>query len=133
MRISWTRETPWQVWASLSASECRGKYPQIAIRFRSRKQTFALETRFARGGRKIGEVVEINIAALTIDIKKTKRTAETHPKSIFVGPKKVNDDVLADALFRLGSWVNGNGVDSPGPYRAARDLLLRHSPRLTEI
>ena len=38
--------------------------------------------------------------------------------------------MLADALFRLGAWVNGNGVDAPGPYRAARDLLLRRSPRL---
>ena len=80
----------------------------------------------------VGEVVEIDIAARTIDIKKTKKTAETHPKSIFVRPKNVNDDVLANALFRLGSWVNGNGVDSPGPHRAARDLLLRRSPRLTD-
>ena len=39
---------------------------------------------------------------------------------------------MADALFRLGSWVIGNGVDSSGPHRAARDLLLRRGPRLAD-
>ena len=38
--------------ASLNVSECRGKYRQIAIRSRSRKQTSGLETRFARGARR---------------------------------------------------------------------------------
>ena len=45
------------------------------------------------------------------------------------GPK---DDVLANALFRLGSWVDSNGIDASGPYRTARDLLLRRSPRLID-
>ena len=39
---------------------------------------------------------------------------------------------MADALFRLGTWISSNGVDAPGPYRAARDLLLRRSPRLAD-
>ena len=41
-------------------------------------------------GEKVGEVVEININARTIDIKKTRKGAETHPVSVFVdarGPK----------------------------------------------
>jgi hypothetical protein len=42
----------------------------------------------------------------------------------------LKDDVLADALFRLGSWIASNCVDAPGPYRAAGDLLLRRRPRL---
>ena len=33
-------------------------------------------------------------------------------------------------MFRLGAWVDNHGVDAAGPYRAARDLLLRRSPRL---
>ena len=43
-----------------------------------------------------------------------------------------NAEVLADALYRLGSWVEFNGVNAPGPYRAARDLLLRRPPRLAD-
>jgi predicted RecB family nuclease len=81
-------------------------------------------------GEKIGEVVAIDVVARTIDIKKTKKTAEVHPTAVFVDKTGPNDAVLADALFRLGSWVDVNGVDTAGPYRAARDLLLRLPPRL---
>ena len=80
-------------------------------------------------GERVGEVVEININARTIDIKKTRKGGETHPGSAFVDARGPKDDVLADALFRLGSWIASNGVDAPGPYQAARDLLLRRNPR----
>jgi predicted RecB family nuclease len=80
---------------------------------------------------KIGEVIAIDIGARTIDIKKTRKTAAVHPASVFVDGRGPKYEVLADALFRLGTWVNKNGVDAPGPYRAARDLLLRRPPRLS--
>ena len=78
----------------------------------------------------IGKVIAIDIRARTIDIKKTKKSATLHPISVFVDGRGPNPDVLADALFRLCTWVKENGVDSSGPYRAARDLLLRRSPRV---
>ena len=31
--------------------------------------------------------------------------------------------------MRLGEWVAEHGIDAPGPFRAARDLLLRRPPR----
>ena len=77
-----------------------------------------LETSKAR----CGEVVEIDIAAGNIDIKKTGAMAETHPASVF-SHTVITAGVLAESLFRLGTWVNG--IDVPGKYRAARDLLLR--------
>ena len=83
-----------------------------------------------QGGEKIGEVVAIDVVAHTIDIKKTKKTAQIHPAAVFVDKTGPNDAVLADALFRLGSWVDVNGVNAAGPHRAARDLLLRLPPRL---
>jgi len=83
-------------------------------------------------GEKIGEIVAIDVLARTIDIKKMKKTADIHPASVFVDARGPRSDVLADALFRLGTWVNANGMDSPGPYRAARDLLLRRPPRLLD-
>ena len=79
----------------------------------------------------IGKIVEIDLASRLVDIKKTKKTAEVHPTAIYakkVGPKT---DVLADALYRIGAWVEANGIDAMGPYRAARDLLLRYPPRMT--
>ena len=83
-------------------------------------------------GEKIGEVVAIDVGARSVDIKKTKKTAGVHPSGVFVDKRGPTSDVLADALYRLGSWVEFNGVDSAGPFRAARDLLLRRPPRLAD-
>jgi uncharacterized protein len=80
-------------------------------------------------GERIGEVVAIDIPRRTIDIKKTRKTADIHPTSVFVNGVGPNSEAMADALFRLGEWVSFYGLNVPGPYRAARDLLLRHPPR----
>ena len=84
-----------------------------------------------RKGEKFGAVVAIDPAARTIDIKKTRKTAEIHPDAVYVMEMGPDTDVLADSLCRIGTWIADNGMDAPGPYRAARDLLLRRSPRLT--
>jgi uncharacterized protein len=74
--------------------------------------------------------VAIDLAARTIDIKKTRKTAELHPPAVFAWDSPVNCDVHADALLRLGDGVCDNGIDAEGPLRAVRDLLLRKIPRL---
>jgi predicted RecB family nuclease len=79
---------------------------------------------------KIGEIVQIDLAARLVDIKKTKKTAEVHPAAVYAKKIGPTTDVLSNALYRIGTWVEANGLDSIGPYRAARDLLLRYSPRL---
>jgi predicted RecB family nuclease len=106
------------------------KIPTDRYSFPNQETDLRAEDIVCEKGEKIGEVIAIDIAARTIDIKKTKKTAEIHPTSIFNDDRGPKTDVLADGLFRLGSWVSSNGVDAPGPYRAARDLLLRRSPRL---
>ena len=79
---------------------------------------------------KIGEVVGIDLATRLVDIKKMKKTAEVHPAAVYAKDIGPGTDVLADVLYRIGTWVGTNGMDAPGSYRAARDLLLRRSPRL---
>jgi predicted RecB family nuclease len=79
---------------------------------------------------RVGCVVAIDLGARTIDIKKTRKTAELHPPAVFAWDSPVNCDVHADALRRLGAWVCDNGIDAEGPLRAVRDLLLRKIPRL---
>ena len=37
---------------------------------------------------------------------------------------------MAEALVRIGEYVADHGVRGDGPYQAARDLLLRESPRV---
>ena len=109
-----------------------GKIPTDRYSFEKQETDIREGDTVCETGEKVGEVIEIDVAARIIDIKKTRKTAEIHPTSVFIDARGVKSGVLADALFRLGSWIAGNGVDAPGPYRAARDLLLRQSPRLTD-
>jgi len=76
-----------------------------------------------------GEVVAIDLAAHTVDIKKGPSIADMHVSTVFTHDA-VRTRVLREALFRIGLWVAEHGIDDPGPYRAGRDLLLGRTPRL---
>ncbi len=80
-------------------------------------------------GREFGDVAAIDLVSHTLDVKKRGAYAEHHPPSAFAHDT-VSAKGQAESLFRLGEWVAANGVDAPGEYRAARDLLLRRGPRL---
>ncbi len=78
---------------------------------------------------RLGDVAAIDLVGRTIDIRKPGALADVHPSSCFMHDQ-VPTDVQAGALLRLGSWVATNGVNAPGAYRAARDLLLGREPRI---
>jgi uncharacterized protein len=82
------------------------------------------------GDEKFGEVVAIDQATGVVDIKKTKKTAEVHPPTVYMWSAPLPTDSQAGALYRIGAWAAENGVDAAGRYRAGRDLLLRRPPRL---
>lgn len=82
------------------------------------------------GEDRIGSVEDIDKLARTIDIKKTKAQVGTHPTSVFAHDN-IRPHPKPAALERIAQWVADNGIDAEGPYRAARDLLLRASPRLS--
>jgi uncharacterized protein len=81
------------------------------------------------GGDKFGTAVAISFDDRTIDIRKRQDTASVHPEAIFAHTF-INNQVLADAIFRIGEYVADKGIEGPGNYRAARDLLLKVAPRL---
>ena len=81
------------------------------------------------GGTKLGKVDAISFDTYTVDIKKRQDAANLHPEAVFAH-KYVDAQVMADALVRIAEYVVDNGVDGEGPYRAARDLLLREGPRI---
>lgn len=110
--------------------EILGKIPIDRYRFEKQETSLRGGETVCERGEKIGSVVTIDIGARTVDIKKMKKTASIHPTSVYADPTGPNSNVLADALFRLGGWVNANGIGSPGAYRATRDLLMRQPPRL---
>ena len=97
--------------------------PQPASNVRAEKEVYFGDERF-------GEVVRIDHARGLVDIKKTKKTAEVHPPTVYMWDAPLNSDAQAGALYRIGAWVVENGIDAPGRYRAGRDLLLRRPPRL---
>jgi uncharacterized protein len=81
------------------------------------------------GGDNLGFVDSISIEGLTIDIKKHQASSESHPRAVFAH-KIYNNRVQAKSLLRIGEYVAQHGLAGEGPYQAARDLLLKVSPRL---
>ncbi len=79
---------------------------------------------------KFGSVAAVDVVGRTIDVKKTRKTAEMHPTAVYVWERPFDVKEHAEALYRIGAWVAKNGIDGLGPYRAGRDLLLRRPPRL---
>jgi len=81
------------------------------------------------GGDMIGKAIAVSTDQRTIDIRKTKATANIHPAAVFshtVYPSKEQ----AASLFRLGEYVVESGIKGDGPLKSARALLLRELPNL---
>lgn len=80
------------------------------------------------GGTKLGTVDSVSMDDRTVDIKKRMDCAASHPDAVFAHDH-VSKTPLAESLLRIGQCVAENGIEGPGPYLAARDLLLRSEPR----
>jgi predicted RecB family nuclease len=76
---------------------------------------------------KVGEVTAIDLAASTLDLRRS--IEQGHPRALVPLPW-VRTKEHQESLVAIGEWVAANGIDSVGPYRAARDLLLGRPPRV---
>jgi len=74
-----------------------------------------------------GKVVDLDRAALTIDVRKAPAQAENHPTGVFAHTY-IKPRVLEDAIFQIGERVAAEGMTSGTS--AALDLLLARPPRL---
>jgi len=74
-------------------------------------------------------MAEIDAADGTIDLEWMADVEPVHPAGL-VPLDSFNDGVHRAALLELGEWVAEHGIDADGPWRAARDLLLRRAPRV---
>ena len=83
-----------------------------------------------RRGERFGEIVAVDVARRSVDIKKTRRMEDVHPGALYIWDRPFEVKEHAEALFRIGSWVAKNELDAAGRYRAGRDLLLCKPPRL---
>jgi uncharacterized protein len=83
------------------------------------------------GGDRLGKVAALDLAHGTIDIAKNSKAVDIHPSAVMVN-EHVPVKPVDGALLELADSVSAKGVDGAGRYRAARDLLLRRTPRLTQ-
>jgi len=81
-------------------------------------------------GEKFGTVVAVDFAERTVDVKKTRKSAALHPAGVYLWEAPLNVTQQADALFRVAQSVAKQGIERAGEFQAARDLILRRSPRL---
>jgi predicted RecB family nuclease len=79
------------------------------------------------GGNRLGTIEAISLVDRTVDIKKRKDCAVMDPRAVFAHDY-IDAQVKKDALVRFGDYVAVHGLGGDGPYRAARDLLLRERP-----
>ncbi|HEX7173585.1 MAG TPA: TM0106 family RecB-like putative nuclease [Candidatus Limnocylindria bacterium] len=70
----------------------------------------------------------IDDADSTLDLGWPVDAEPVHPAGL-VPLDTFPDKAQRAALLRLGEWVAASGIDADGPWRAARDLLLRLAPR----
>ena len=89
----------------------------------------APKVRDPRTKKDAGDVVGIDERARTIDIKRGASSTIPHPTAL-IPFEIVDSKVMCASLLRLGSWVAENAISGPGPFQAARDLLLRQAPRV---
>ncbi len=82
-------------------------------------------------GEGIGSVKTISLETFTIDIKKTGKTADVHPISVHV-KDVVRAGSLETSLLDLASDVTEYGLAHTWPDHAAKDLLMRRNPKLSD-
>jgi len=80
-------------------------------------------------GKGAGTIVALDDANGLLTLKRSRSSEWPHPTALLPS-KPLDSRVLKEALKRVADSVVAEGIDGDGPYRAARDLLLRRRPRL---
>ena len=83
-------------------------------------------------GNQIGTVAAVDYGGHTLDIKKTKKTADEHPPGV-VMYRYVPTDTLRNAIGDFGNAVLDMGFEPRNPYWAAVRLLLRRPPSVDTL
>lgn len=114
----------------------RTQRPRILHRYDFPPQDHAIDRALAvhdpKTKKGAGELVAIDEVARTVDLKRGLSSAVRHPGAL-VPYDFIGSEVKQESLQRLGTWVGQNGIAAEGPFRAARDLLLRRRPKALKI
>jgi uncharacterized protein len=82
----------------------------------------------AESGSSVGTVEEIDQAAGIVVL--SRKPGLTYHPTALVPLDNYQTNAQRRALLEIGRFVADNGLRAAGPYRAARDMLLRASPRV---
>jgi uncharacterized protein len=82
----------------------------------------------AQNGSNPGEIVALDDAGRTIDFKHGKVDDPAAVRAV-LPYDRISPGELQASIERIGVWVADHAIGGRGPYRAARDLLLREPPR----
>jgi uncharacterized protein len=92
----------------------------------------SLELRDPKTKKPTGELHAIDYEALTIDLKRGPSLADTPHPTALVPYDIINAKAMRESLLQLGGWVADHGIEGDGSFAAAREILLRHAPRLKQ-
>jgi len=79
---------------------------------------------------KAGTLVGTDLVGLTIDVDRAMDTP--HPRAV-VPLDWIRTREHQESLIELASWVADHAITGPGPWQAARDLLLQWPPRAGQV
>jgi predicted RecB family nuclease len=80
-------------------------------------------------GQEIGTISAISQESCTVEIKKMEKSKDVHPVCVHER-KIVSAKELTNAICDIANCIIQDGMESM-PYRAAKDMLMKKSPRLT--
>jgi uncharacterized protein len=90
------------------------------------------ETVQHEGLKPCGTVFELDEIELIVVLKRSPAELARGVPTALVQLEYFGTDEIRGSLVRTAEWVLANGIDAPGPGRAARDLLLGLPPRTRE-
>jgi predicted RecB family nuclease len=108
----------------------RYRYPSQEIRI-----DVGADLLYGHEGEKFGTLIDLDYEARTVDVKKTGRSADVDPPSVFAW-KFIPQKDQPRSVMMIAEWVAEHGIDGessdddPNLARAGRDLLMNLSPRL---
>jgi uncharacterized protein len=82
--------------------------------------------------KRAGRVTRVDNTAGVIELQPAGGTNAGALRALIpAGP--IPADAPRDGVRRVANWIAANGVDTPGPYQAVRDLLLCQPPRIADV
>ena len=107
----------------------RYRFPPQDHKFRRGSSPIDPDPRHGDFGADAGEIKEIDDVEGYLDLKVGPKRQPFHPTALIPG-KPIPARAMQAALLRIADHVIEHGMAGPGSFRAARELLMRHPPRV---